>query len=173
MEAGTSVITLVRIISSALRGVKDGPANVVRASKVAASLQEILEQLERDQTMTATAPDDALHAHLKACSDELNLFASKLGKLKAFDTDSSGRKTWKRIRAIFSEKDLDMMITSMDTHASTLSLWMVSSQRFRQPPYLQPQEKTQEILTHFQRFYLEPDRANILDISKYLDELAG
>jgi hypothetical protein len=135
ISSGASVLAFVTLaiqsaktISHLLASIKDAPENVRRAAESVSVVQWALEQLAQFHSAGGAALPQGLEAHVKTCSVNLAAFASTLGKLRSLDTDSRGRRVWKRVKAVLNEKDLDKMAATMAAHSSALSLSLQPTQ---------------------------------------------
>ena len=131
----TIALQSAKKISAFLDGVKDGPDNIARAVVAVTMLQSTLAQLARCRVITEDASSAIIQAQIRSCSEDLTSFTSKLSKLQIVDTQGVGSKTWRRLRTVFNEKELDRMTVAVGTHSSNLGLWLLSSQRYRRIPH--------------------------------------
>ena len=80
----------------------------------------------------AAAKPDALELaeHVQSCADELRFYEAKVGKLAVRDDERAMGRFWKRLRVVFSEKDLEKMAVALAGHASVLGLHLDALQRY-------------------------------------------
>ncbi|KAK3902849.1 hypothetical protein C8A05DRAFT_33423 [Staphylotrichum tortipilum] len=124
----TLAIQSAKTISVLLAGIKDAPDSVQCTAETVSMLQWALEQLAQCQQTSGAALPQRIEDQVKTCSHNLATFASTLGKLQTLDTDGRGRRVWKRVKAVFDEKELDKMTRIMAAHSSALSLSLQSTQ---------------------------------------------
>ncbi|KAK3896944.1 hypothetical protein C8A05DRAFT_39508, partial [Staphylotrichum tortipilum] len=135
VSGGASVIAFITLAAQSakaiydlLSGIKDTPDNVRRAVDTVSMLQWALKQLAQCGQTSGIALPAGIEDQLKMCSANLSAYASTLAKLQALDTDSRGRRAWKRVKAVLDEKELGRMTEVLAAHSSALSLTLQSTQ---------------------------------------------
>ncbi|MCJ1314314.1 hypothetical protein MMC25_007995 [Agyrium rufum] len=110
LSSGASVLAFLglalksaKAIHYVLSTVKDGPSFVQSLVDKVAQLQSVLE---------------------RKCIADITGFESKLLGLKIGDGSRRRDKLWKRLKAVFSEQDLELMRDVVRAHMVTLNVWL-------------------------------------------------
>jgi len=131
LSAGASVLAFIGIFNSlqliyeALSSIEDGPESVQVTAHSVSQLRSILQQLQRQQSLT----DLDGKAQLKQCADDVEAIANKLVRLQISPFEKRSGKIWKCIKAALNEKDLDRMNRIIGSHSTALSLRLIVQQR--------------------------------------------
>jgi hypothetical protein len=131
MEAvavGASVLAFVTLslksakaVQEVLSSAKEGQRHVGQVERDVQSLQLTLERLSRCR-LIGERRDEALAAKIKACSDDMEIFAKRLESLAIGDAEPRLGRQWKRIKAFLNEKDLAKMGAVVVGHTVALNL---------------------------------------------------
>lgn len=121
MDTLSSALSLTTFIYDTISAVKDGPKNV---KATAEKVLQFRGQLERVRQLCNR--DDPSHAALlndvQLSVAEISAFAAKLQKLQVNPNERATGKMWKRLKTVFSEKDLETISTGISqrtTHIGT------------------------------------------------------
>jgi len=138
LGVGASIITLADIalksakaIHRVLSGVRDGPDNIKQAVVAVGGLLLTLEQLSKCRALDQNG-SEALTAHVLACINDLERFHEKLKILVIGAEEQRRERYWKNIKAIFNERALVNMSSTVAGHTSTLNLALNVLQRYVQ-----------------------------------------
>ena len=110
MEAAAATVALIGFALTStktayenVRGIHDGPQIVAEAMESLREAMTSLNGLEHDVSSSAPAE---LRRAVKRYRLSLDLFQSKILKIRSLPTDGTLRRSWKRIEAVLKEKDL-------------------------------------------------------------------
>lgn len=125
MNAITSTLDLTRSLCSAISAIKNGPEHVRKTADSLHQFATQLEQIKRDYRLD-TADGSCEHADLLksvgSSHSDLQEFFSKLQKLQAVHGENATIKTWKRLRTVVTEKDLDSIATKIARHRTEITM---------------------------------------------------
>ena len=124
-----------KFLHDLLLAVKDGPKDVERAVFALGQFQYALQQLSQCPAFSTAGSAPAVE-YIKTCSDDVNRFADKLGKLVISDSDKRSGRIWKKVKIAFNEKTLAQVCDAIGHHTSSLLLQLSTYQRFYHAPNL-------------------------------------
>ncbi|KAJ4328886.1 hypothetical protein N0V84_000674 [Fusarium piperis] len=128
LSTGASIVTFVglaisitKVVHEGLSTIKDGPQVVRHLRDEFAQLRNILERLSRIPMSISDAAE--LDGLVKKCSEDVADFEAKILRLDASDTDGRRCRAWRKLKAYFTERDLEEMRHVVRGHIQQLTLW--------------------------------------------------
>ena len=115
----TVAVQSAKIIFDIISSIKDSPNHLRDVGRDIEQLRGILSQLLRCRSLIK---NDDLAILLQRCSEDISLYARCMGKLRISPTERQTGELWKRLVAVFSEKDVQTMKATIHCHVSSLGL---------------------------------------------------
>lgn len=125
MDTIASTLSITTSIYSIISAIKNGPDHVRRAAE---SLHQLAAQLEHIKHIYALDSDGGGLEHagllnsIRSSVSDLKDFSSKLQKIQHVHGENVTIKTWKRLRTVVTEKDLDDIAKTIAQHRTQISL---------------------------------------------------
>jgi len=121
-------LSSTKVVYELISSIKDGGMHVKQIKGEIQGLQLTLERLSRCRHI-AELRDEALAARIKACDDDMKVYATKLRELAVSGTESRLGKQWKKVKIALSDKDLTRMSAVVVGHTTALSLYLNATER--------------------------------------------
>lgn len=129
LSAGASVVTFIglalsitKAIHDGLSPIKDGTDTIRSLKDDSAELRKILERLSLIPMSTTDATE--LNGLVKKCSDDLTGFEAKLLRLDTSAANSRRSRAWRKLKAYFTDRELEEMQYLVQGHIQKLTLWL-------------------------------------------------
>lgn len=121
MDPLTSALSLTTFIYDTISAVEDGPKHV---KATAEKVLQFRGQLERVRQLCDG--DDPSHAALlsdvRQCVAEISAFSTKLQRLQVTPNERATGKIWKRLKTVFSEKDMEIISTRISQRIAQIGM---------------------------------------------------
>ncbi|KAL8354273.1 hypothetical protein RB601_003907 [Gaeumannomyces tritici] len=113
-----------KFLHTTLSAVKDAPEAVVRAAEYTLQVQAVLEHCHKSR---AVERDPAIELYVRKCVDSCKLLDEKLLKLNEQPADNTGFKTWRYLRSILGEKDIQKFCAEAGRELGALQMRLHTS----------------------------------------------